>query len=76
MFAGEKVTEMASRRNLPETSRTNGASFGIGPSGLRERLRELGGHLDIQSNSTDAQIVTVPLGEETRQRPAEFTSRL
>jgi len=49
------------------------AAFGIGLSGLRE----LRGHLNIQSNSTDTQItVTVPLGEETRRRPAEFTSRL
>lgn len=60
-------------QDLLKTSRTNGAAFGIGLSGLRE----LRGHLDIQSNSTDTQItVTVPLGEETRRRPAEFTSRL
>jgi hypothetical protein len=65
MLQVKKVTEMASRRNLLETSRTNGASFGLGPSGRRE----LAGHLDIQSNSTDTQTVTVPLGEETRQRP-------
>ena len=57
-------------QDLFKTSRTNGAAFGIGLSGLRERLRELTGHLDIQSNSTDTQItVPVPLGEETRQMP-------
>jgi hypothetical protein len=70
MLRVKKVTEMASRRNLLETSRTNGASFGIGPSGLRERLRELAGHLDIQSKfHGQSDQRPVPLGEEPCQRP-------
>lgn len=56
-------------QNLSKTFRTNGADFRIGLSGLRE----LRGHLDIQSNSTDTQI-TVPPGEG--DAPAEFASRL
>lgn len=44
-------------------------SFGVGLTGMRERVRELGGQLDIQSNHTGTLIsVTLPLREKTRER--------
>jgi signal transduction histidine kinase len=42
--------------------RTRGTHFGIGLSGMRERVRELGGHLDIQSSAAGTEVsVTLPL---------------
>lgn len=55
-------------QELLTTFRSKGMSFGVGLSGMRERVRELGGHLDIQSNSAGTLIsVTLPLAAETRQ---------
>jgi signal transduction histidine kinase len=54
---------------LLETFRTKGTGFGIGLSGMRERVRELGGQLDIHSNSSGTLIsVTLPLAA-TKSRP-------
>ncbi len=49
-------------RELLSAFRTRGTTLGIGLTGMRERVRELGGHLDIQSSGAGTQIlVTVPL---------------
>ena len=49
-------------RELLSAFRTRGTTLGIGLTGMRERVRELGGHLDIQSSAAGTQIlVTVPL---------------
>jgi signal transduction histidine kinase len=47
---------------------TRGTNFGIGLTGMRERVRELGGRLDIQSSPAGTQIsVTLPLTPAARQ---------
>ncbi|MGA8441440.1 MAG: CHASE3 domain-containing protein [Candidatus Sulfotelmatobacter sp.] len=47
--------------------RTRGTSFGIGLTGMRERVRELGGRLDIQSSAVGTQIsVILPLSPAVR----------
>jgi signal transduction histidine kinase len=47
----------------------NGTSFGVGLTGMRERVRELGGQLDIQSDYSGTLIsVTLPLRERMRER--------
>jgi len=41
---------------------SKGTNFGVGLAGMRERLRELGGQLDIQSKAPGTVIsVTLPL---------------
>ncbi len=53
---------------LLRTFRTKGTTFGVGLTGMRERVRELGGQLDIQSNPAGTQIsVTLPLAPATRE---------
>ena len=53
---------------LLRSFQTKGAGFGVGLSGMSERVRELNGELDIQSNSTGTVIsVTLPLRAEKRQ---------
>jgi signal transduction histidine kinase len=48
--------------------RKKGTSFGVGLTGMRERVRELGGELDIQSSPTGTVIsVTLPLRQQTRE---------
>ena len=47
---------------LLEPFRTKGTSVGVGLAGMRERLRELGGQLEIQSKIPGTLIsVTLPL---------------
>jgi signal transduction histidine kinase len=48
-------------RELLESFRTKGVSFGVGLAGMRERVRELGGQLDIQPKAPGSSIaVTLP----------------
>lgn len=54
-------------QELLKTFRTRGTGFGVGLTGMRERVRELGGQLEIQSNLSGTQIsVTMPLAAATR----------
>jgi signal transduction histidine kinase len=54
-------------QELLKTFRTKGTSFGVGLTGMRERVRELGGRLEIQSNLSGTQIsATIPLALPTR----------
>ncbi|MGA8274482.1 MAG: CHASE3 domain-containing protein [Candidatus Sulfotelmatobacter sp.] len=49
-------------QDLLKAFRTRGTSFGVGLTGMRERVRELGGRLEIQSNLSGTQIsATMPL---------------
>jgi len=51
-------------QELLENFRAKGTNFGVGLAGMRERLRELGGRLDIQSGAPGTLIsVTMPLPE-------------
>ena len=51
-------------QELVETFRTQGTKFGAGLAGMRERARQLGGRLDIQSRAPGSSIsVTLPFGE-------------
>lgn len=55
-------------QELLRTFRTKGTGFGVGLSGMRERVRELNGELEIQSNSSGTVIsVTLPLLAKTQQ---------
>jgi signal transduction histidine kinase len=50
----------------PDESR----SFGVGLSGMRQRLRHVGGHLEIVSGSQGTTVTAVvPLGGQTTARP-------
>jgi PAS domain S-box-containing protein len=50
----------------PDESR----SFGVGLSGMRQRLRHVGGHLEIVSSSQGTTVTAVvPLGGQTTARP-------
>jgi signal transduction histidine kinase len=52
---------------LLESFQTKGMSLGIGLSGMRERVRELGGRLDILSNSSGTVVsVELPVVADTR----------
>jgi signal transduction histidine kinase len=46
-----------------------GTGFGIGLSGMRERVRELKGHLDIESNSSGT-VISVTLPRTAEASPA------
>lgn len=49
-------------QELLRTFRTKRGAFGVGLTGMQERVRELGGHLDIESNPYGTQVfVTIPL---------------
>ncbi len=51
-------------REMLEAFRTRGMSSGVGLTGMRERIRDLGGRLDIQSDSANTVVtVTLPLKE-------------
>ncbi len=55
-------------QELLNTFRTKGTTFGVGLTGMRERVRELGGQLDIQSNPVGTQIsVTLPLAPVAKE---------
>jgi signal transduction histidine kinase len=45
-----------------ERSKTNSGYLGVGLVGMRERVRELGGHMEVHSGPTGTRIVaTLPL---------------
>ena len=53
--------------NLLERFRRNGTNVGVGLAGIRERIKELGGILEIQSTSKGTIIkVEIPIGEGSR----------
>jgi len=43
-----------------------GTNFGVGLAGMRERLRELGGQLEIRSRQGTIISVTIPLRESAK----------
>jgi signal transduction histidine kinase len=52
---------------LLESFQSKGMSLGVGLSGMRERVRELGGRLDIRSNSSGTVIsVELPVVADAR----------
>ena len=53
---------------LLQGSQTNGEHFGVGLSGMRERVNDLGGTFEIQSNGSGTLItVSIPLATETSE---------
>ncbi len=61
---------------LLKAFQTKGTSFGVGLSGMRERVRELNGKLDVQSSSSGTLLsVMLPLNAEER-RASEPSSEL
>ena len=72
MFSDQVVLEVRDygkgiARELLENFRAKGTNFGVGLAGMRERLRELGGQLDIQSKAPGTVIsVTLPLPEKDK----------
>ena len=51
---------------LIQGSQTNGDHFGVGLSGMRERVNDLGGNFEIQSGGDGTAItVSIPLASET-----------
>src|SRR5436190_16781526 len=57
---------------LMQGSQTNGDTLGVGLTGMRERVNDLGGKFEIESDGKGtAIIVTIPLGAERSQaRPS------
>jgi len=52
-------------RELLDNFRNKGTSFGVGLAGMRERVRELGGQLEVQPRTPGNSIcVTLPLSEK------------
>jgi signal transduction histidine kinase len=50
---------------------TKGISFGVGLTGMRERVRELGGHLEVQAKSPGTLVsVALPLTEKVHVKDA------
>jgi signal transduction histidine kinase len=61
-------------RELLENFRTKGVSFGVGLAGMRERVRELGGQLDIQPRTPGSSVsITLPFakGDEANHAAAD-----
>lgn len=50
-----------------DASSHNGLNRGVGLAGMRERVKDLGGHLEIRSNGTGTLVlVSIPLRDEPR----------
>src|SRR5262249_13881953 len=59
-----------------ERFRTAGTDVGVGLSGMRERIAELGGQLDIRSGSGTTVTATVPFSsKQDKEVAAEATAR-
>ena len=55
--------------NVLEGFRKGGAHVGVGLAGIRERVTELGGSLDVQSNGSGTILkATIPIAEARRKR--------
>src|SRR4029079_15860226 len=66
-------------RGMPSTSPepADSAPFGVGLSGMRQRLRHLGGRLEIQSSNQGTSITAiVPLPAESGNPPLLETGSL
>ena len=51
---------------LIQGSQANGEHFGVGLSGMRERVNDLGGGFEMQSSGNGTRIiVSIPLATET-----------
>jgi signal transduction histidine kinase len=60
-----------------EGFRSDGTHLGVGVAGMRERLRELGGHLDIDSDSVGAIVIASlprPKNESPQPQKREFAA--
>jgi len=58
---------------LIQQSQTNGNYFGVGLSGMRERVNDLRGKLEIKSSGDGTAItVSIPLPAETSEQSARF----
>ncbi|PYX77002.1 MAG: hypothetical protein DMG78_00110 [Acidobacteria bacterium] len=54
---------------------TSGPKTGVGIAGMRERVRELGGRLEVRSNKTGTTVhVTLPLARSARSVPSNPVS--
>jgi signal transduction histidine kinase len=59
-------------RELLESFRTKGISFGVGLAGMRERVRELGGTRDVQAKAPGSSIaVTLPFPNKSAHAAAD-----
>lgn len=62
---------------LIQESQTNGEHFGVGLSGMRERVNDLGGTFEIQSSGSGTLItVSIPLAAETSDAGATARENL
>jgi signal transduction histidine kinase len=58
---------------LIENAQTNGNCVGVGLSGMRERVNDLGGTLELKSSRDGTSItVSIPLAAETSEQSARF----
>ena len=61
--------------DLIQGSQTNGGQFGVGLSGMRERVNDLGGTFEIQSGGDGTVItVSIPLATETSEGTSTRTN--
>lgn len=53
----------------------SGGAMGVGISGMRERVAQLGGYLDLRSNAKGTTVSAIfPLSEDWRPAPGDFVS--